>query len=216
MDTQEILNRKDIFTTTAMALMYDRYGGEFMEWDPLTLNIMIKDDFNIIPRQVLKDRIQAGASLITTDMFYREFSVFSVTCNVMAGTGYSTEMIIPPGTDEVAWGCLEARLLDDSFSPDAFHPDIARYTGVILKEEGIFIPPSILSFADYPDYGGLDFPEDEQFQALIMDTQEKKKKDFISALQRRLASLFRQLREIESEGMNNAFIDNALEKLVEL
>jgi hypothetical protein len=214
MKAKEALEKDDLFITTAMAVMYGTYGAEFLEWDPLTINLNIIDDFKITPTQELKDKIQAGVTIITTDMFYRSLETFFVISNLSSNEGYSTEMLIPPELDEVAWACVEAKLLDSEYESMEFSGDISRYVGFLLDREGIFTPPSILRYADYPESTFLDgVPEDNILYKEITEAQEEKRSEFVEALRLRTLALFSQLRSLEMDGKNDEFIEKALPRL---
>lgn len=215
MTATEVLRNKDSFTTVVMAVLYDKYGTEFMEWDPSTINLQLYKDFKFFPDNHLRDKIQAGSSLITTNMFYTSFNVFSVICNILSLNGYATDMFIPPEADEVAWGCLEAKLLDANFNPDAFSQDIKQYTGFILEREGIYTPPSILSFAFYGNNPTDNMGEDPEFNKLVMDRQIETKEEFSSALRNKVIELFTQLRSIEDITMNQEFINRSLSRITD-
>lgn len=215
MKAVDLLKDHDTFTTTVMAILYDKYGTEFIDWDPSTVDLMIYEDFGFFPDNNLKDKVQAGSSLITEDLFYKSFNVFSVTCNILSLHGYSTTMLIPPEADEVAWGCLEAKLLDSRYNPEAFSQEIKEYTGFILEREGIYTPPSILDFADYEENILDSLDEDEEFGKLVMERQVTARKEFSESLRKKVLELFSQLKSIEDMSLDTTFIDQSINQLTQ-
>ena len=212
----ELLEDKNTFTTTLMAIMYQEYGTEFLDWDPLTINLSIKRDFKVTPSQDNKDKIQAGSIIIGDVSFYQDFEVFATACGVVAMSGYSTDTLVPPDLDDVAWTCLEAKLLDDEFSGNMFSDDIKRYVGILLDEEGIYDPPSLLDFAVYPKGRRISdslVAEDETLSKAMLSMQKDKKRDFAKILRDKTVELFGELRDLSIEGKNVEYIKQAMERL---
>ena len=214
MTPSELLQDPDVFATPAIAVLFDRYGGEALNWDPLTLNLRLKEDFRITPTQTLKDRVMAGSSVMTGDLFYTSLPVFSTVCGVLSRDGYSTEVLIPPETDHMAWACLEARLLDSAYDPSRFGGNIAGYAGYMLSREGMYTPPAILSFAAYPEDPGLgDLEKDPEWMEIYAVEQHRRKREFETSLRKAALELFAQLRSLEGTGIDMEFVDGAMERL---
>ena len=215
MKLKEVLQNPDSFTTTIIVALFSHYGPEFMEWDPETVGLRLEKEFDINIDQMTKDKVQAGATVMTTSMFYKSFNVFSVVCNVMSLTGYSTEMLIPPESDEVAWGCTEVKLLDKDYSPEKFIPEIKHYTGIVLDQEGVYSPPGILSFAEYPDKNPLTiFDRDDRFSQMFSKIQSEKKEEFNAAILNRMDQLMEQLENLDAD-MDKTFVESVKKKLTE-
>lgn len=213
---KEVLENPDSFMTTLMAVMFNEYDTEFIDWDPLTINLTIQRDFKITPPQENKDKIMAGIQIVSSVDFYQEFNVFAVTCGVVAMSGYSTDMLIPPDLDDVTWTCLEAKLLDDDFKDSLFSDDIKRYVGLLLDEEGLYDPPSVLSFAVYPEGRGVsqDILQDDQImEKTLISIQQEKKQDYSRILRERTVALFNDLAELDIPDKNTTYIKKALTRL---
>ena len=212
----DLLQSPDIFTTVALAIMFDKYGSDFIEWDPLTVNIRLRDDFSFTPTQLLKDRIQAGCTILGTDMFYKSMNVFSVVSGIVGRGGYSTSVIIPPDTDEIAWTCFEARLLDEDFDPSLFIPEISRYVGFMLDREGIRTPPQILSFAIYPteeEPGMGELGDDAGWMELYAMEQANKKDSILGGLKKVTLELLGQLEILEETGVDKGIVTRMRETM---
>jgi hypothetical protein len=147
------------FTTPLLTILTDKFTTDFLEWDPLTINIEIKENFGVEPSEELLNKIQAGSSLFTTNLFYLSPETFGIICNTLNRGPTSSELFIPADLEDVMWGVAEAKLLAGDLGDNKFSHSIARYVGYLLQEEGIYKPPSILSFAEY----------DEQQEARLQD-----------------------------------------------
>lgn len=141
---------KPAFATTLLAALIRLNGAEVLEWDPLTIELEVKEDLGVeMPRKVY-DKLLALISALSTDSTYKDVALFDETVNALAGKGVGVERDVPP-VDEVAWAVTELRLNDPepvSRSPEQpFAREIQRYARVVLDDEGMKIAPKALDFA---------------------------------------------------------------------
>ncbi len=141
---------KEAFATTLVSALIMMYGIEVLEWDPLTIQLEVKDDLGIeMPRRVY-DKMMALIGAITTDRVYTDVEVFDETVNAVTGHSIGVDHDIPT-VEEVAWTVNELGLIDPepvSRPKDRrFSKDIARYVRVVLDDAGMRRAPSILGFA---------------------------------------------------------------------
>lgn len=180
---QDWLQDSTTFTTSILALLADYYGDlEFLNWDPLMLNLQLTEDFHIQPQQFLLDRVNAGSVLLVNGLFHRSLETFNQICNVFNFGVVSSEVMLPADLDDALWGVTEAMLLEgpEQFQEEDFSHDIRRYVGVLLSEAGIRQPPSVLRFAEYDEHEtrNLDnnlVEEDETFAKLYWEDQQATK-----------------------------------------
>ena len=175
----EILKDPEVFTTSALAIMFDEFGTECTEWDPDSFGMEIRDAFNVDAEDELLDRIMAGISLLTSNSFFVDVNAFSATCNALNRGVVMTDSWVPADLDDVLWGVTEARfLLGEDYDEEGYSHSVKRYVGVLLKQEGIKKIPSILSFAEIDDdttevydaYGG-----DAIMEQVFWDSQQAEK-----------------------------------------
>jgi len=199
-NTADWLTDPTTFTTSILALLADHFGGmEFVNWDPLTVNLQISDDFHITPPQFLLDRVNAGSSIFTSPLFHRSLEAFSQICNVLNFGVVSSKVMVPADLDDVLWGVTEAMLLEgDMFKEEGFSHNIARYVGVLLMEAGIRETPSVLAFAEYDEYEEANLEEnlssaDPVFAKLYWEDQQHTKDTLEVYNQQQLLRLLEQL-----------------------
>jgi len=213
-----MLMDKTTFTTTVMTILFSRYGMEFVNWDPLTTSIQVKQDFRIEPPTYLRDKIQAGCTLFSTNSYFVSLEAFTAVTGALNRQTISSDYIIPADVDDCAWSCTEARLLlGEDYVESEFSHNVALYIGTILNEEGFSKAPKVLGFAEYPS--GVEeslsdnMLEDEIMFRAYWDKQQDKVKELDIGLKKNLLTLLQQLKSLELKDMNKGFIDTALENL---
>ena len=219
MTLQEVLTNGDSFATTLLVALIDRYGTDCIEWDPLTLKLQIKEDLGLEITDSINDRIQAACALLQSDLFFLDFAAFNNTCNSFSFTKVSENYLYPADIDNCAWGCVEAKmLLGEDYNPEAFSPEIASYVGLLLEDEGIYKPPSMLAFALYSETTGQRtqdaFVGDEIMFQLFWEEQQAKKDELEYATQERLLAVFNQLKSLKLKTKTNRlFLDSVISAL---
>jgi len=212
----EILNDRNTFTTTAMMILLDEYGTDFLYWDPVTVGLEIKRDFGVVPERYLMDKLQAGTVLLINDLFFKSFETFNTICNVLNIGVFDSDLLIPATLDDIMWSCTEARLVLGEDYTGEFSHDIARYAGKLLSVEGIHTPPAILSFAEYPEQELSSLAdlkmEDEIMFKVFWDRQAEAKDESEKLLNQRMITLLEQLEAIPS-GPDRKNLRNMIEKL---
>ena len=144
------LKQADHFALPLAAFMLDRYGVEWIEWDPSILQDELEATFAVSIDDSTLDKIQAAATILGTNAFHKLPNVFIPTCILLNRGVVSTDEFAPASVDDMAWGVLEAKLIDPETPSDEFGPDIAAYVGLTLDMRGLLVPPPPLDFAIYP------------------------------------------------------------------
>lgn len=209
---------KKTFTTTLLAILYDKYNAEFMEWDPIALALQIRDDFGVDVPSSINDKIQAGCTLFTSNAFHTNLETFSNICNVLNFELISNKHFIPADIEDCSWGCTEAKLLEgQSYDTDEFSENIKNYVGFMLNKEGLYKPPSMLKFANYPAKTLEDtqhaWADDEIMYGVFWDKQQEKKGELERLVQQRMSDLFAQLKNLPLKRINSNFIGKVLAEL---
>jgi hypothetical protein len=207
-----------LYTTSALILCADAFGSEFIEWDPLTLNLEIKNKYGFEPSENLLDMVQAGTSLYTSDLFFKSLETFAPVCNALNFGTVTSELFLPPDLDDVLWGCTEAKIiLGETYEEDGFSHNIARFVGALLDDQGNYSPPRILKFAEYPDERDAlshdAFIGDEVGYGAWQNAQEEEKDMLEKWNMRKIRALMVQMKQLPIKTGSTDFIDNVLKAL---
>jgi hypothetical protein len=175
----DILKDPEVFSTSALAILFDEFGTECTEWDPDSLGMEILDAFNVDASDELLDRLIAGMALLTSNSFFVDVNAFTAICNSLNRGVVMSDSWVPADLDDVLWGVTEALfLLGDDYNVEDYSHNVKRYVGVLLQQKGIKKIPSVLSFAEidedavdvYDSYGG-----DEIMEQAFWDAQQEEK-----------------------------------------
>lgn len=215
---EDLLRDPRLFTTSAMALLIDRFGVEFMEWDPITVGLEIESEYGIEPTTELQDRIQAGCSLYTSNLFFVSLETFSTICNTLNFGSTTSQILLPADLDDVMWGCSEAMLiLGDIYDEKQFSHNVRLFTGALLKEAGFVKPPSILGFAEFTEDMVLRsdeaFAGDEHMRLSFWADQEHEKEMLETWNQGKIIALMQQLKGLPLKNGSPEFIQQTLDRL---
>lgn len=213
----DILKDKETYTTVILAILLDKIGTQVLEWDPVTVSLEIEKHFGFTPQESLSDKIQAGATLITTNMFHSNIFAFNVICNSLSFSPVISDTFIPADIDDVLWGCTEAKLIEGEDFKISFEGDIQAYVGVLLEEAGIYDPPSILNFADYSEEVADNIVEntkdfDETFTKIFWGKQEEQKELLNNIVSKNILKLFKQIEKTPLD-LNRSFLSGMKAKL---
>ena len=217
--TQEWLRDPSLFATSAIAILMDAWGTEFMEWDPVAVDLELKNEFGVEPTPELMDRIHAASTLFTSNLFFLSLEQFSAVCNAFNFGVVSSELFLPADLDDVLWGVTEAYILlgEDAEETESSH-NIGRYVGTLLSQVGITKTPSVLKFAEFDEYErGIEdkaFEDDVESQ-LYFDQQDEARENLEADNNVRVMMLFRQLAAIPLVAGNTDFIKSRLKTLTE-
>ena len=139
------------FATVLVAIMIKLYGPEVLEWDGLTYQLEIKELFETEMPRTVYDKMMALVTALATDAVYKNVEIFDETVNALNGHGVGVDQDIPSAA-EVGWAVTELRLNDPdpaTRSPEQpWGRDIQKYVSVVLRDEGLNIPPKALDFAE--------------------------------------------------------------------
>jgi len=140
----------EAFATTLLSILLRAYGVDVFEWDPITVQMELKDDFGVEPPRRVFDKLMGLLSALSTDRIYKDVAVFDETVNALSGHGAGVDRDIP-SVDEVAWAVAELTMADPepvTRNPEQpFGRDIQKYVRVVLDNEGMTIAPNVLGFA---------------------------------------------------------------------
>lgn len=192
---RNLLQNPEVFATTLVVLLLDRFGTEFLEWAPETIRLEIWDAFQAAIPQPNLDKIMAAITILTTDHFFKNLPRFIQLCNVLADDEFNPTIFNPADSMEMAWGITEALLLSPPDEDEPFTDEIRYYIGYVLAEEGIINPPDILQIAKYDNITDPLSVEtdDPAMYAGFYQKQQSVGDEIRETLREQLAQLFEQL-----------------------
>jgi hypothetical protein len=205
---RELLGNPDAFATTLVTLFIDTYGSEGLQWDPESVALELKDDFQIELSAGNFDKLMIGINLVTTDEFYNLVPEFISTCNILSGDTYDPRTWDPADAEELAWGITEGMLLsppDNEEEP--FTKEIRAYIGEVIDMEGIINPPDVLRIAlrgsgnESRDIPG-EFSDDPLMFESIYKLEQGKTDDIMAEVKANLQRLLAQLNALPLENGN--------------
>lgn len=214
-----LLAGEEIFATTAYVLFADLILDQLLDrgetdprvlseklneaytWHPTVIRHELGIAYNANVSDVTVDRLLAGITVATTDLFFKDVRRFIVLANILAGDEFDPEIFDPADSAECAWAVTEALLLNppDDDDPEPFSDDIRRYIGAVLADEGYVTPPDILRIAldaDFSDRVSYDFTDDPEMFQGIYQTQQGKTAEIADVIREGLASLSEQLESL--------------------
>ena len=215
-EPRDWLKDPTLYTTSAIVLLSDEFGTEFMSWDPITTGMELENTYGFEPSSELQDRIQAGCTLFTSNLFHLSLETFAPVCNALNFGTVTSSSFLPPDLDDVLWGVTEARLLlGEVYDEQDFSHNIARYVGTLLSQGGIRKIPRLLQFAEMsegedPDLEGTG-DDPEMFQA-FWDTQQAERDSLELDNRKQILLLMQQLQHLPLTSGSTDFIRERLEQ----
>jgi hypothetical protein len=210
-----LLEHPDTFATVLVTMLIDEYGTEALKWDPDTIAMELKDDFQADLPQENFDKLMIGIHLVTTDEFFWSTPNFVETCNILSGDTFDPRTWDPANTEEIAWGITEAMLLSPPENEEEpFTPEIRAYIGEILDQEGIINPPDVLRIAlrgEEPTGLPGEFTDDPLMHAAIYEVEEGKTDNVIKTIKENISALMAQL---DSLSLKNGDASGSVQKAI--
>ena len=132
---QDLLQSPRTMATVVHAIVADKYGPnpEIYDWEPLTMCMELKADFQVDANPAVMDRWCAIQTLMSSDAFFTRIDAFLSICNTFSNGEPSFAAFSPVTLPEIAWGVAEAAMNRDMLP---FSPTIRQYVGVVLKRNG--------------------------------------------------------------------------------
>ena len=81
---QDLIQSPETMATVVHAIIRDKYGDEAYFWDPLTVAMELKADFEVDPCPEFMDRWGAMQVVMTGDSFFNRIDSFFAVCNAFS------------------------------------------------------------------------------------------------------------------------------------
>jgi hypothetical protein len=149
-----------------LGLVIRKYTTACFNWEPETLREAIQDDYNIVLSGLQSDKIQAGITLLSTNLFEENIKVFENVCYLLNNQADDLDTINPIGAEEMV--CALAHVFcitGDDFTPFA-SPEVRAYAGEVFYTYGLHAPPIFFMNAIMKNCPLCDVVNEELIQAL--------------------------------------------------
>jgi len=144
----------DAFGGVQLTAVVDAFGTEAFDWSPVTLQLEMRSETGKTPPPAAFDRLMAAVSVVGTDLFTTSVDSFNRICLSLSGHSVPPDVWVPAGSEEIAWGLVEAAVLDpEEIKPGRFHPEIRGFIGQVSHAEGYIRLPDVLAIGVSPDAG---------------------------------------------------------------
>jgi hypothetical protein len=178
-------------STVLYAVLNEKYGDEWLYWDPSTVYLELREDYICEPASEAMDRISAVQVLMTGDGYFTRLDAFLGLCNTFTSGSPAFNIFNPVTVAEAAWGLAEASFMRE-FLP--FSPGIRAYLKVTLETEGYFGDhPDIFDEVLGPRKDGADLVRGD----VIGTLHEEARNDVEQFLHDQLEALVYQFGELE-------------------
>jgi hypothetical protein len=134
------LESPETFAVVLYSLLNEQYEDQWLYWDPATIYLELKDDFDADPASEVMDRIACLQVIMTTGEFFNNTQAFLAVCNTLLSGAPAFSVFDPVNVAEASWAVAEVAFLRE-FLP--FNYGITKYLKTILDSEGYT--------DDYPD-----------------------------------------------------------------
>lgn len=141
------LMKPEYSATTLSLIMTDFFPVTWMEWAPSVLRAEIAQESGVQISDQMSDKLQAVSVLHTTDSFQSQLEAFVMCCRSFNDLPVHGDKFTPADLDSLVMGVTEAGLHIGKLKDPNIN--IKIYTGVVLEQYGIYLPPAVLDFAKY-------------------------------------------------------------------
>jgi hypothetical protein len=192
--------RSPTYATVLVGICLKAYGAEALEWDPLTLESQIQQDFGVEMPDEVYEQLFCLINVISTDTVYHSVAVFDATVSHLCRSQHHDTDA--PSPYELAWACFEIMINDpDPYDQKADHPpfshDIARYCGVVLADAGFKTKPMTLGFASMPQWAAKDQLDDPEMENAAIDSETATSADVDREVEKNAAQLIQDLKTLK-------------------
>ena len=140
-------------TVYALAAMA-QFGPECLQWDPLVLRDAFQDAFDCKLSQKAFDKLQAGMSMVGTNLFTHSIETF-LACTALCNEKPVKQPQLNYVTlKDCCWAvfCWQELLgYNPEEDDEKFDDDIIMYIQALMDKDGISELPQFMSFAKLPD-----------------------------------------------------------------
>ena len=140
-----LLSQPATYGSVAFIGLCDLFEPEWLQWDPKTVQLEIKDELGVIIEPDMFDKVMAARQVVTSDNYLKELPAFITIANALNGDGVDTPVAQPIDPADLCWAVLEMALLYPPSLSETFSDEIIGYIEESLKWQGVRGTPHILT-----------------------------------------------------------------------
>lgn len=130
---REMWENPEASATVLNAMILSKYGEEALDWDPITIQMEIQDDFGVTPADENMDKICAMQIVMATGDFFGRVDAFRNVVNTIANGQPFFQTFTPLQAEEIAIA-LAAVGMNRDLLP--FAPAVRELVRLSLKGDG--------------------------------------------------------------------------------
>lgn len=130
---REMWENPEADATVLNAMLLSKYGEEALDWDPLTIQMEIQDDFGVTPAAAAMDKICAMQIVMGSGSFFGRVDAFRNVVNTLASGQPFFQTFTPLQAEEIAVAVATVGLNRDLLP---FAPAVQEYVRLSLTGDG--------------------------------------------------------------------------------
>jgi hypothetical protein len=131
------LNKKA--TPSAIAgILSDKFGIDWLKWEPETLYTEIKHEFGSTPRQEVRDKIQAVKTCVLTNSPWIEWDIFENVCLALNNVQPNFKVVQDLSPAQIAFAVREMKRIR---SEESLQGDALSYAAFRMHRGGLILAP---------------------------------------------------------------------------
>ena len=130
---REMWENPEADATVLNAMTLSTYGEEYLDWDPLTIQMEIQDDFGVTPASECMDKICAMQIVMGTGDFFQRVDAFRNIVNTIANGQPFFQTFTPLQAEEIALAIATVGMNRDMIP---FAPAVQELVRLSLKGDG--------------------------------------------------------------------------------
>ena len=145
---RQLLNPE--YTATTLSLIVtEMFTTQWMEWEPSVLLAELEQEVSGEVSSEVLDKLQAISMLHTTDLVYKSIDAFNPIARALASQIVAEGQYLPAELAHIVKAVAEINM--HVGVPEQVNENIRKYVGILLTQAGLYQPPSILTWATYPE-----------------------------------------------------------------
>lgn len=146
---RQILKDEDAPISALLSVVIKTFGTECFEWEPPILRNEIDDEFDMELTDLQSDKIQAGITILTTNMYENDIRTFEVCSRLFNSSLQDFEDFEPLEAEELMSAMTEIFML--KMENLDFGADVNAYAGEVFFNYGFCNPPKLFPSAIMPE-----------------------------------------------------------------